>query len=65
MEFNARDALNLINFKQREKLMFPRDSEGVVPINHITYIPHKVEVKHATQWKTLKKPTDIELTELE
>lgn len=34
-------------------------------MNNITYVPGKVEIKHAKHWKTLKKPKDIELTELE
>jgi hypothetical protein len=54
MEFNSRDALNLINFKQREKLLFPLEREGIVPANHITYVPEKVEIKHAKHWKTSK-----------
>jgi hypothetical protein len=45
--------------------MFPLGNEGIVPVNHITYIPQKMEIKHAKHWKTLKKPTDIHLTELE
>jgi type 2A phosphatase activator TIP41 len=55
----------LINYRQREKMLFGLQTEGVVPPNHITYVPEKVEIKHAKHWKTLKKPTDIELTELE
>jgi hypothetical protein len=54
----------LINFKQREARLAPLEKVGDIPPNHIVFIPPKVEIKHAKHWKTLKKPTDIELTEL-
>lgn len=65
IEFTAKQGLSLINFKQRAKMFVAPDTEGPVEANHITFIPPKVEIKHAKHWKTLKKPVDIELTELE
>lgn len=64
LEYNAKEALKFINYKQRESALFPLDKLGEVNLNSITFIPPKVEIKHAKHWKTLKKPTDIELTEL-
>ena len=58
--FNARRALEFINYERREQAFVAGTAEPQP--NSISYLPERLFVKHAEHWKSIEKPKDIEIT---
>lgn len=60
--FNAKRALEFINYEKRAQSFVPCTAEPQP--NSISYLPERLFVKHAEHWKSIEKPKDIEITEI-
>ena len=63
LTYNAEEALKYINYQHRENNYYKKEENSKV--NGISFIPDKLQIKHAEQWKNLEKPKNIEITEIQ
>lgn len=62
LRFDSREALKYINYETREKTFYSSTQEPVP--NGISYIPPKLQIKHAEKWKAMEVSDKIEITQI-
>ena len=51
LTYNAEEALKYINYQHRENNFYKKEENP--KLNGISFIPEKLQIKHAEQWKNL------------
>lgn len=54
MVYNPREALKFLNFEVRNNAFYKADEAA--KIEGISYIPKKLQIKHAEKWKNIDTP---------